>query len=215
MRRAPLLLAAALAFPRLLPAQDGSAVIQRAAAAYQGLSAFRANFVQVIDDPMIGRFDSRGVLAQSGSARLAMRFSDPAGEAIIMDGRYIWLYTPSTAPGQVIRSPVPENPGFGPNVLGWILDRPAARYHITEARSDTLGGRTMDVVTLTPSDWTLPFSEAVVWLDRADALPRRLEVIERSGARRILTFSDVRSNPRVDSKTFAFEVPAGVRVVEQ
>lgn len=215
MKPAALLVAAALALPQHLPAQDGSAVIQRAAAVYQGLTAFQANFVQIIDDPMIGRFDSRGALVQSGSAKLAMRFTDPAGEAIIMDGRYIWLYTPSTTPGQVIRSFVPENPGFGPNVLGWILDRPAARYRITGARTDTLAGRTMDVVALTPSDWTLPFSEAVVWLDRADALPRRLEVTERSGARRILTFRDVQANPRLDSRTFAFEVPPGVRVVEQ
>ena len=40
----------------------------------------------------------------------------------------------------------------------------------------------------------LPFEKAVLWLDRADGIPRRLEITEHSGATRTLTLSKVRVN---------------------
>jgi len=54
-----------------------------------------------------------------------------------------------------------------------------------------------------------------VWLDRADGLPRRLEITEHSGANRTLTLSKVQTNQRVPASTFQFDVPSGVRVVDQ
>jgi outer membrane lipoprotein-sorting protein len=54
-----------------------------------------------------------------------------------------------------------------------------------------------------------------VWLDKEDALPRRLEIQERSGATRTLTLSRLRVNQPAPNKTFVFDVPAGVRVVDQ
>jgi outer membrane lipoprotein-sorting protein len=82
-------------------------------------------------------------------------------------------------------------------------------------RKDTLAGKEMDVVELTPTVPDIPFERAVVWLDGGDALPRRLEILERSGATRTLTLSKLRTNQPVDDKTFKFDVPAGVRVVDQ
>ena len=73
----------------------------------------------------------------------------------------------------------------------------------------------MDVVELVPAVPDLPFERAVMWLDREDALPRRLEITEQCGATRTLTLSKLRANQPVPDKTFKFEVPAGVRVVDQ
>ena len=43
-----------------------------------------------------------------------------------------------------------------------------------------MGGRSMDVVQLVPAVPDLPFEQAVLWLDRADGMPRRLEITEHS-----------------------------------
>lgn len=204
-----------LAPARPVAAQDGVAVVQRAATAYAALSAFQADFVQVIADPMIGTFTSKGRLTQSGTNKLAMRFTDPNGDAIVMDGKWIWVYTPSTTPGQVLRVAIAGGDGFGPNVVGWLLDRPAQRYEVKYVRADTLAGRVADVVALSPRDPSMPFTEATLWIDRRDALPRRLEIIERSGSRRTLALDKVRADPRVASDVFRFTPPAGVRVVDQ
>jgi len=199
----------------LFQGADPDTIIARAAEKYQRISSFKAEFRQVIADSMIGTYESRGVLVQSGESKLAMRFADPQGEAIVMDGEHIWVYTPSTTPGQVIRLKVPSDPTYGPNVLAWILTNPAQRYRARYIRSDAIGGRAVDVVQLTPTDRSLPFTDAVVWLDQYDNLPRRLEIHERSGQRRTLALSGVETNRRVTSDTFRFDVPPGVRIVDQ
>jgi outer membrane lipoprotein carrier protein len=189
-----------------LQAQNADAIIGRAANVYRSLGSLQANFVQVIDNPMIDSAESTGTLVQAGPVKLAMRFTDPAGEAIVVDGRHVWVYTPSTVPGQVIRLAVPSGgPVYGYNLLAWLLDRPAQR----------LNGRTTDVIELTPAVPDLPFERAVIWLDRENALPRRLEIHEPSGATRTLDLSQIRVNQQVPERTFTFKVPSGVRVVDQ
>jgi outer membrane lipoprotein carrier protein len=190
-------------------------IIERAAKAYQQLSSFQADFRQVISDSMIGTFESKGRLLQAGTASFAMRFTDPNGEAIVMDGEYIWIYTPSTTPGQVIRTPIPKDATYGPNVLAWLLTKPVERYRTRYLREDAVGGRSADVVELTPLDPTLPFRAAILWIDRSDNLPRRLEIQEKTGTNRTLVLTGVMINRRPPPNSFTFNVPSGVRVIEQ
>jgi outer membrane lipoprotein carrier protein len=199
-----------------LHAQDANAVIGRAAKVYRSLSSLRASFVQVIDNPMIDSAESRGTMVQAGPDKLAMRFTDPPGEAIVIDGRHVWVYTPSTVPGQVIRMGVPSGgPAYGYNLLAWLLDRPAERYKASYLRSEPVTGKISDVIELVPGVPDLPFDKAVIWIDRESALPRRLEIHEQSGATRTLDLSHIRVNERVPDDTFTFKVPSGVRVVDQ
>jgi outer membrane lipoprotein carrier protein len=199
-----------------LAAQDAQAIVGRSSRVYRSLSSLRAEFVQVIENPMIDSAESRGTLVQAGQDKLSMRFSDPPGEAIVIDGQHVWVYTPSTTPGQVLRLAVPSGgPVYGYNMLAWLLDRPAERYRAAFLRTDQLNGRSMDVVELVPAVPDLPFERAVVWLDREDALPRRLEITERTGSTRTLTLSRMQVNRSVPDRTFTFEVPSGVRVVDQ
>ena len=210
MRLALLLL---LAAP--LQAQDPAAIVRRAGAVYRGLGSLQADFTQIIEDPGIGdTLRSSGKLYQAGANSFAMRFSDPPEEAIVIDGKYVWLYTPSTTPGQVIRTRMETDPVYGANLLARILDRPSERYNATWLRSDSVGGRRVDVVAIVPRAGSLSFSKAVLWLD-AEALPRRIELSEAQGVRRILILSQLRPNAPIDRGVFEFRVPKGVRVIDQ
>jgi outer membrane lipoprotein-sorting protein len=207
----------ATGLPAAVLAQDAGAIVGRSARAYQSLSSLRADFEQRIDDPLIDTaLTSRGTLVQAGQSKLAMRFSSPPDDRIIIDGQYVWVYTPSTTAGQVLRLSLPSGgPVYGFNVLSWILDRPAERYRMQYLRADRLNGRSVDVVQLTPTIPELPFSRAVVWLDRDDALPRRLEITERLGGTRTITLTRLRPNESIPDSTFVFAVPAGVHVIQQ
>ena len=164
-------------------AQDAQAIVGRSSRVYRSLASLSADFVQVIDNPMIDSAESRGTLIQAGPSKLSMRFTDPPGEAVVIDGEHVWVYTPSTVPDQVLRLAVPSGgPVYGYNLLAWFLDRPAERYTAKYLRQEKIGSRTMDVVELVPAVPDLPFDRAVLWLDREDALPRRLEITEKSGA---------------------------------
>jgi outer membrane lipoprotein-sorting protein len=111
--------------------------------------------------------------------------------------------------------PPSGGPVYGYNIIAWLLDKPAERYEPKYLRTDTVGGRPVDVVELVPAVPDLPFERAILWLDRGDALPRRLEITEHGGALRTLTLSKVQVNQRVPDSTFRFRVPSGVRVVDQ
>ncbi len=202
--------------PGVLDAQDPLGIVRRAGTAYRNLTSLQADFVQVIQDARLGdTLASTGRLYQAGQNNFAMRFTDPPDEAIVIDSRYSWFYTPSTAPRQVIRMATESDPVYGQNLLARVLDRPADRYETTWLRSDTVGGRRVSVVAIVPRGTNLNFSRAVLWLDQDDALPRRIELDEGPGTRRILTLSRIRTNAAIPPEIFEFKVPHGVRIVDQ
>lgn len=196
--------------------QDPGPVLDRASAAYQTVSTLSADFVQVVVNPLVGAPDTtRGRLYQMRPNHFAMRFTEPRGDRIVADGRYLWLYTPSTTPGQVIRTAIPSAGSTGPNLIGQFVERPRERYRARYLRADSLEKKVADVVALAPRAPDQPYTDAVLWVDRETGLLRRLEITETSGQRRILVLRNVRVNAGVPDREFRFSPPAGSRVVHQ
>lgn len=213
-RGAAVTVAVALGAATVAQAQDAVAIIGRAGRIYRNLGSLQADFVQTIEDRSQGdTLVSRGTVTQSGNNLFAMRFTDPAGEAVVVDGKYIWTYTPSTSPDVVYRSPLPNDPVYGVNLLAILLDRPQDRYRATYVERDNNGGRSHDVIDLVPTSESVPFRKARLWLGTDDALPRRIELDEGGGARRTLVLTRLRPNATVSRTTFQFEVPKGVKIV--
>ena len=194
---------------------DASAIITRAARTYRALSALQADFRQRIDDEFLGAMSARGVLSQAGDNRFAMRFTDPANDAIIIDGTRVWVYLPSSMPGQVLRYPMPSGPVYGYNLLALFLDRPLERYRVSFVKTEEVDGRRADALLLEPVATDLPFRRATVWFDREDFLPRRLEILEKTGAKRTVELSRLRPNASIAPSVFTFVPPRGVKVVDQ
>src|SRR5256885_8260441 len=127
-----------------LQSPDPWPILDRASQTYQTVTSLSATFVQIITNPMIGTPDTtRGRLYQMRPSRFSMRFTAPKGDRIVADGRFLWLYTPSTTPGQVIRSRIPEYGTTGPNLIGQFVEQPRERYTAQYVRADSLpdGGR--------------------------------------------------------------------------
>jgi outer membrane lipoprotein carrier protein len=197
-------------------AQDPWPILDRASATYQTIADLAADFTQIVANPMIGAPDTtRGRLYQRRPGRFAMRFTDPAGDRIVADGRFLWLYTPSTTPGQVIRSRIPAYGTTGPNLIGQFVERPRERYTARYMRADSLADGVADAVALTPVPGDQPYQDAVIWVGRSDGLVRRLEIAEASGQRRTIILRNVKVNGGVPGRELAFAPPAGVRVVDQ
>ena len=72
-------------------AQDPAPIASRGARVYKALPSLSADFDQLIEDRMLGPLRSRGRLLQSGNAHLTMRFSEPDGDMIVLDGTYAWI----------------------------------------------------------------------------------------------------------------------------
>ena len=212
-----LLLALACLMPAArLPAQlDPFAVLARARAAYDTIHTLRADFMQIVDNPMVGAPDTtRGVLYQEPPSRFTMNFTHPRGDRILADGTYLWIYTPSTTPGQVIRTALPEGGGTGPNLIGQFVEHSEERYRARFVRADSSAAGVTDVIHLEPIRTGQPYTAVDVSITR-EGLVTGLDITETSGQRRVLVFARHRLNGAVPGGTFRFTPESGVRVVDQ
>lgn len=196
-------------------AQSADAALQRAASSYRSWTTFQADFIQTIINPMLGAPEvSRGRVFLAPPNRFAMRFTDPAGDRIVADGVWLWIYAPSSVEGQVIKRPVPAAGPVGPNLVGQFVDRPLERYAATYVKRDMVMDRPVDVVRLVPKDPDASgFKEAEIAVDRDDGLLRRLGLIELSGQRRDIVFQTIRTDAPIPARELRFDIPHGVRVV--
>jgi len=200
----------------LIAIQDPGPVLDRASKSYDSVKTLSADFVQIVDNPMLGNPDTtRGRLYQRRPSYFAMRFSEPQHDRIVADGRRLWLYTPSTTPDQVIRTMIPGAGTTGPNLIGQFVEHPRERYTARYVRADSLPDGAVDVVMLTPRAQDLPYSEATVWIAKQDGLVRRIDLVENTGQRRTITLQHLRVNGTIPTREFRFSPTSGVRVVDQ
>lgn len=195
-------------------AQEASSVLRRAEEAYHELATIRAEFTQTIINPMLGDPEiSSGVLFLAVPDRFAMRFTEPAGDRIVADGEWLWIYTPSTVPNQVIKQPVPEAGANTPNLFAQFVERATERYHAQYLSADEVMGDSVDVIRLTPLIGNAWFDEATISVSRDTGLLRKLEFTEESGQKRLLVLTTIQPDGNISDRELRFEVPNGARVV--
>jgi len=197
--------------------QSVDATILRAQQAWAKVKTLRASFTQAVTNPITGSaMESRGTLQQKKPNKLAITFTDPAGDRIVADGKFVWVFLQSATPGQVIRMASTDVGAAGTDLIGQFLGTPRSKYDATDAGSERIDGRTARALVLTArTGQRLPFIRAKVWVDSADALIRRFESTDADGITRTVRITAMSPNAPVQSDAFTFRVPAGVRIVER
>ena len=200
---------------RGLGSQDTSAAaLDRAVHRYQQARSLRAKFEQTLTNPATksSRLAS-GEFLQRGAAHFALRFTEPAGDAIVNDGKVLWVYLPSTAKGQVMK--MPGAAGAGLDFFSELLNTPRNHYAISRTPDETVGGSLAAVYVLTPKNTNAPFTRAKLWVSPGDGILRQLEAVEPSGLVRRLRFTSVRFDVPMPARGLSFIPPRGVRIVDQ
>ena len=198
-----------------LPAQSLGDLVDRAAAEHGKMKTARVQFTQVITNPLTGnRIHARGQVLRKAPDLLAITFTDPAGDKIIADGKAVWVYLPSTNPGQVIKMTPGESDAERLDPASQLLRSPRSRFNLADGGAATVSGRQTRVVLLTPKRRET-FTKAKVWIDTRNGLVRRFEVTEPSGLVRNVTLTSIQGNVTVPAAAFRFSPPRGVRVIDQ
>lgn len=212
-------LIAALSLPVVSAAQTVDATLDRAVAAYAKVKTVRANMEQTLTNPLTGSsFKSKGQIQQRRPNRLEIRFTDPKGDRIVADGKFVWVYTPSTNPGQAFKLPLGVGGTGSTDLMAELFTNPRSRFTISEAGKRTEGNRIAHGLTLVPkvdAAGPVDFAKATVWVDSNDGIIREFEITDQSGIVRNVKLSAIRINPAIPNSAFIFSVPKGVQVFEQ
>ena len=215
--RAILMVATALPASAPLSAQsiaDAEAAYTRVATSWSTTRTLQANFDQSITNPILGRtVTSRGVFVQERPNRVSITFTEPAGDRIVGDGKSLWVYLPSSTPGQALKLPADADGAIVADLLGQLLDTPRRAFTITGGERVSIDGRSTRRVQLVPkSTSSVPFSRATLWLDDMDARPVRVQVLDQQGVDRTITLTSWSPDVTLPKDAFTFVVPKGVKV---
>lgn len=195
------------------PAAEAS--YDRVAKAWSANVTLEAQFDQRITNALLGRTAvSRGTFLQQKPGRVSITFVDPVGDRIVDDGKSLWVYLPSSAPGRVMKLPANADGAMVVDLLGQLLDAPKRTFTITGGEGITIDGRATRRVTLMPRvEGTVPFQKAILWLDEKDPRPVRLQVTDAQGVERVITLTTWVPNAVLPKNAFVFTTPKGVKVI--
>ncbi|MBM4185203.1 MAG: outer membrane lipoprotein carrier protein LolA [Gemmatimonadetes bacterium] len=210
------LVVAAVVAPTGLPAsataQDrGMALLQQASARYARVATLCADYVQQLLNPLLGQErTARGRLCQARPNLFAMRFTDPAGDVLVVDGASIWYYLPSSDPKQAFRAPVEQGTG-GRDFHREFLERPEEKYTVTYEGDESVAGASTYRLRLVPRT-RQSYRAAVLWIEQGTSLLRQIRVEEENGNRRTITLSGIQFDVAPPAGFFVFTPPPGVLV---
>lgn len=214
MRYSLALAASLLALGHTAAAQSPVApALDHAVAAYRNVRSLRATFDQTLTNPVTSRSSTaKGELLVKRPGKLSVKFTEPAGDRIVSDGSRVWIYLPSSTPGQVIRARA-DAQGTGLDVSTELLTTPRARFTVSDGGVATVGSYSTHVVVLVPKA-ARNYTKARLWIDDKDGLVRQLELTEQSGVTRLVLFRSLQLNASIPASAFKFQVPAGVKIYD-
>jgi outer membrane lipoprotein carrier protein len=195
-------------------AQNADAVIDRAVAAYARLNSMRAEFKQTLTNPLTGSTQTTsGVILRKKPNLLSINFE--SGDRVAADGSTLWVYLPSSTPGQVMKMPYTGANASAIDPADQFLNSPRTKFTVTSSGTATVSGRATHAVTLVPKRANANFTSAKVWIDDADSSIRQFDVENASGLKRRVVITSFTANPALSNASFKFAVPKGAKIVDQ
>ena len=215
MRKLTCLAAIAIAaLPITAPAQSAGSILDRAVSAYARLNSMRAEFRQTLTNPLTGNSQTTsGVILRKKPNLLSITFD--SGDRVAADGSTLWVYLPSSVPGQVMRMPYTGANASTVDPADEFLNSPRTRFNVTSSGTATIGGRATHAVTLVPKRANAQFKSARLWIDDTDSSIRQFDVESANGLKRHVVITSFTPNPELSRARFKFTVPKGARIVDQ
>jgi outer membrane lipoprotein carrier protein len=202
-----------------LPAASASAqsadplpVLRAAGERYRASSAVCADFTQVLANPLLRETHTgRGRICQKAPNLFMMRFSEPAGDVLVSDGRFLWRYLPSADRSVVAQLPLDQVAALDP----WreFLQDTASKYNARANGQQTVDGSQAHRVVLVPKRPT-SYREAELWIDAQSRLLKRVELREDNGVVRTISLTNQTLNATPPAGAFSFTPPPGTQVIK-
>lgn len=210
-------LAAAFVIAVPVQAQDGAQdlaidILDKAAIRYGAVETICANFTQHLLVPLLGtERTGQGRLCQADPNLFAMRFSDPAGDLIVVDGDFAWIYFPSNDARTVLKTSA-ERAAGGRDFHREFLVDPEEKYVVTYEDTEVVDGHATHRLRMVPRR-PMSYRHATIWVDDGQPVLRRLRFEEENGSVRTITLENLVFGADPASDWFSFTPPEGALVM--
>ena len=212
-RRSVWVAAAIVLLPSGVRAQDrGVEILHDTADRYGSVETLCAHFTQHLLVPLLGtERTGTGRLCQTTPNLFAMRFDDPEGDLIVVDGSFAWVYFPSNDARTVLKTLADDSAG-GRDFHREFLEEPESKYEVTYEGAEEIDGWTTDKLRMIPKR-PMSYRVATVWIDQGSPVLRRLQMEEANGNIRTITLDDVGFGVDPGAEYFTFSPPEGALVM--
>lgn len=207
----PLALLLALFPSRPQAGADLSAAVARLQARYAGVESVSADFEQIYRGPGVLQREA-GVFYMKKPGLMRWEYRKPAVKLFVADGRTSYLYTPEER--QVLVSPLSDEE-WRSTPLQFLLGRgriPESFAVSWETELEPAAGGTV-LLRLVPRSPEPSYAYVVLECDQASYELRRVVIREATGHTSEFLLANLRTNVRIDSRMFRFQIPSGVEVV--
>lgn len=176
---------------------------------YQTMKAFRANFVQTLENPSAKiKENMEGEITVSGNKfRLKM-----SGQEVINNGATIWTYMKSENEVNISESD-PVEQDISPNR---IFNMYKKGYKYALVGEEKVGAEVFNVIELSPEDKSNPIFKVRMNISKKDNSVKSWKMFKNNGNRYTFTIKNFTPNVPVDANTFAFDKTKykGVKVID-
>jgi chaperone LolA len=198
--------------PTLVAQERGMEILQGASRRYAPVRTLCADFVQHLRVPLLEQErTARGRLCQARPNLFAMRFTDPTGDLVVVDGEFMWYYTPSTDDRQAFKSPVAQGTR-GQDFHREFLEDPELKYDVTYEVAEDVDGSRTHRLRLRPKQPS-SYRAAVLWIEERTSLLRAIRIVEENGNERTLNLRNIEFDVAPPAGWFSFTPPPGVLVM--
>ena len=135
--------------------------------------------------------------------------SEVAGQVMVSNGTYIWMYDPSE--NLVKTANIPESAQTNRSRDALFLKDLIDTCTIVSNGTGNVAGRQCNRITATPDDAFMPMS-VDVWLDRWNWMPLKIETYQDGELLMSMEYQDIEFNVDIPNSTFEFEIPEGATV---
>jgi outer membrane lipoprotein-sorting protein len=192
----------------------GLDVLHDAAGRYESVETLCADFTQHLLVPLLGTERSgSGRLCQGRPNLFGMRFDDPAGDLIVVDGEHAWVYFPSNDAKTALKTSADRSAGGRDFHREFLVD-PGTKYEVEYQGLEPLDGRRAHRIRMLPR-LASSYRAATLWIDEEAPVLRRIRLEEENGNVRTITLANVGFGEVPESGWFAFTPPEGVLVMER
>ena len=199
-----LLAASLLTLTSLAHAESAEAALARF---LDGVTSYQANFTQLQTDERGMKIqNSSGTMALSRPGKFRWQYAAPAEQLIVTDGRTLWLYDEDLK--QVTVRPAEEALQGTPAAL--LSQKKTLTETFTVSDEGDADG--VKKLKLMPKSKDSDFQDVSLWL--RDGSPVRMVFRDTLGGSTDISFTQAKTNTKLNAGLFRFVPPKGVEVID-